>query len=270
MTKAFIVIGAMKSGTSTLESILRGLDGVQLIAEKESSPWLTESMGVTTAVQISVSGAQAAGDVSTAYMQRPLYEVDTERVASILGCDTQIFAVLREPLGRAVSHWRHWEQLGKNQHPSLSAALRDPDSYHVAFSRYAHQLQPWVDAFGFDRVHPLRLEDYIEDPRCWVQGVCKVLNVEEPAVVSKIHANSGDTRVVAGGPGSLLMEHWAYRRLVRRMVPPAIRKIGTLALGGRRGGHRPPQVDIKSEMAFRQNIAEDSARLLSTWPHLKW
>lgn len=269
MTVPFLVVGAMKSGTTTLESVLRNLPDVELINEKESSALLNPGGHEELAGAIGHSAARAAGEVTTAYMQRPLHEVDTGRAAEVLGQELVIIAVLRDPYLRALSHWRHWAQLSMNPDDTVDALL-DPSGPYVAFSRYAYQLEPWIRAVGADRLLPLRLEDYALDPRAWTSPLSRFLGTPEPDRLQMLHANAGDTRVVARGLGKRLMESFPYRTFVRPLVPPAARRLGALALGGRRGGQRVDDLPEALEARFRDLVAEDAAELRRYWPGMMW
>jgi hypothetical protein len=261
----------MKSGTTTIESVLRALPSIELVNEKETSVFLDpDGEGVKVARKMRESTAVASGEVSTAYMQRPLHEVDTQRTIDLVGHDVLIICVLRDPFERALSHWRHWAQLGLNQTDDVSSALLDPFGPYQAFSKYAYQLEPWVRVVGVGNILPLRLEDYARDPRSWTAPLCDALRVEEPSIPPALHANKGDTRIVADRLGKHIMNSTAYRRVVRPLTPPWMRRSALLMLGGRRGGNHVGGVSDTVELAFRSLIQDDSERLRAQWRELEW
>lgn len=270
MARPFIVVGAMKCGTTTLEHVLRDIRGIQIVGEKESSGFLDPERGGVVAHKILASDSSAAGEVSTAYMQRPIHEIDTGQVVKSLGSDLVVIATLRDPLTRAVSHWRHWAQLGNNLHDNLADALMDAEGPYVGFSRYAYQLDPWVEAVGRDQILPLKVEDYAEDPWSWIVPLCEKLGVATPNDAPTVHANAADSRVIARGIGKRLGNSRAYRRIIRPLTPPTLRRGGLRLLGGSTGGHQTDAIPATVEKRFRELLADDSKALSELWPGLAW
>lgn len=272
MSRPFLVVGAMKSGTTTLEEVLAVHPDVEIIAEKESTSFADEP-DPRVMRAMTQSRKAAAGEVSTAYMQRPAIVVDATRCAASFE-DTEplhALAVLRDPYERAVSHWRHWAQLGRNRQGSPEELLCDPAGPYVAFSSYHRQLTPWVEACGRDRVLALRLEDYDRDPHAWATQVVSFLDLPKGVTpeMLDVHLNDAGTRVVARGLSAKVAASGIYRRVLRPVVPTRVRRAGAMALGGRRGGGATTFA-ASTEARFREVIAEDAQRLRAAWPHLDW
>ena len=55
--------------------------------------------------------------------------------------------VVRDPIDRMLSHYLH-NVGGGYEDRTLTEALADPESSYVARSRYAFQLEPYLEAFG--------------------------------------------------------------------------------------------------------------------------
>lgn len=273
MTTPFLVVGAMKSGTATVETLLRQHPQVELVAEKESTSFRSRERGEGAARRMRGSRAAAAGEVSTGYMQQPVVPIDPRLAAQVVGPDLRVVAVLREPYARAVSHWRHWEQLGRNESRPMSELILDPVGPYLAFSSYHRQLSPWLDAVGPDRLLTLRLEDYARDPRAWETQLWDFLGTgprsTDQAAEPAVHENAAVDRVVSGGVGARLRRLSVYRRVLRPLLPSAARRAAARGLGGRVGGSEPEERDATAD-AFRAMLAEDSGRLVAQWPHLTW
>ena len=119
------------------------------------------------------SGEQLLGDKSTSYLEDP---EAPSRAADVLGTP-QVVVLLRDPVRRAVSHWRFSTANGLETRPleeSLLADLRedqpwDPERSSVSpvaylrRGRYAGQLRPWLTTFP-DTTHVLFLEELLADP----------------------------------------------------------------------------------------------------------
>ena len=55
--------------------------------------------------------------------------------------------MVRDPIDRMLSHYLH-NVGGGYEHRALADALADPRSAYVARSRYAFQLEPYLEPFG--------------------------------------------------------------------------------------------------------------------------
>ncbi|MFL0459407.1 sulfotransferase family protein [Kytococcus sedentarius] len=264
----FLVIGAMKSGTTSLEAALLDHPDVGLAAPKETTLFSGGPLQADAVRGFSQPGVLAAGEVSTGYMQRPDVPSSPEQAREHLGDEARVIAVLRHPVARAESHWRHWEQLGRND-VGLAQAVVDPDGPYIAYSRYWMQLQPWLDAFGHARLLPLRMEDLIDSPAATIEQVESFLGVPLTGREAIPRLNTADDRVVARGLGSTVRMSAPYR-LLKPLVPASLRRRGALLLGGQRGGAEtaPPTDEVRRRCA--EILAPDMAALRATWPHLTW
>jgi hypothetical protein len=257
----FVVIGAMKAGSTTLYEDLRGQHGV-FVAEKEldslSRPDLTEaSYGALFA---GARPDQAAGDVSATYAKLPQAAGVAERAGRLLGDQFRVVYLVREPVDRTVSH--HFHRLVRRTiDPSIDTAVRT-DARLVDYSRYGMQIQPWVDVVGVDRVHLIQFERYVADRAVVVAEVCGFLGVqvETGADLAAVH-NRGDERHVAVGSRGLLVRSNVYRRYVRPRLPEtARRRLARRVLPG-----PPPRPDLPSAATVDEILdrtAADCARLV--------
>lgn len=270
MTRPFVVLGAMKSGTTTLEEVLRDLPGVSIVTEKEATSLRDDAGSARFLERVVSSQASAAGEVSTAYMQSPDIEVDPFSANEIVS-GLHALAIVREPFDRALSHWRHWAQLGRNPAQLDAARLLDPEGPYVAYSSYFRQLRPWLEALGAERLLVLRLEDYAASPQQWVDQVVDFLGVDRTLVgAESVLLNGAEDRVVARGLGARIARNAVYRRVVRPLVPSSLRGRSALALGGRRGGSAHGDDSAQLRAAFAEVIREDTLALQRQWRHLSW
>ncbi len=244
----FLVVGAMKSGTTTLHAVLQGHPDVHVVGDKESATFLQPDKAARTARLIQASAAVAACEVSTAYMQQPMHAPPVDTAAATLGDELRIVAILRDPFARAVSHWQHWRQLGREPGEAIDV-LMDPVGPYMAFSSYCRQLQPWIDRFGVDSVHVLRLEDYRASPASTLAALWAFLGVKALGSQDAIprHENIADHRVVALGRARGVTQSTFYRGVLRPLVPTALRRAGATALGGAKD--RPPTPNYRMRSA---------------------
>jgi hypothetical protein len=176
----FVVIGAQRSGTTYLRTLLD--EHPQIAMSEPASPepkvFLRDDVvghGWYDATYFpGAADGTRLGEKSTSYLEVP--EV-IERVRTVLGPATQVIAQLRDPVARAVSNWQLSTTHGFETRP-LEQALEDnldgPQEWDPAKTSvspfaylerglYARQLAPWRDAFG-DRLRVLVLEELLADP----------------------------------------------------------------------------------------------------------
>jgi hypothetical protein len=126
---------------------------------------------------------QVLGEKSTSYLDRP---DAVPRIRSLLG-DVPLVVQLRDPVARAVSHWRFSTESGL-EHRGLDEALAanlegplawDPDATSVSpyayleRGRYAEALRPWADAFG-ELLRVQVLEELLADPHLFAGTLAHV------------------------------------------------------------------------------------------------
>ena len=191
MRPAFLVIGEMKCGTTSLFAYLQRHPGIREPFMKEPYFFAT---GYARGMAYYRSLFPLAGDgmtyeASTYYLAHPLAR---ERIRTHLP-DAKLIVLLREPVARAHSHWNHSRSKGREP-LDFAAALeaepqrlageverlrRDPD--HVSFahihhayasrSRYAETLRPWLEEVPREQLLVLRSEELFERPRETVEEI---------------------------------------------------------------------------------------------------
>ena len=193
MNNHFLLIGAMKAGTSSLHHDLSLLEGVYMTPEKEPNDLMSESVTSLQGKEHYLSkfcGAAAGdicGDASTGYSKMPTYAGVPQRATQILGDTLKIIYLTREPIDRIVSQYQHLHALGFEKRPLNQAVLEDPT--YVSYSAYQYQLRFWLDALPQEQIMKVRFEDYIETPETVLKAIASFLDVAPPSSVSRTHRN---------------------------------------------------------------------------------
>ena len=232
----FFLIGAAKSGTTTLYAGLRAHPDVYMPALKEphvyaylASPSTASHLYADEAsarrrygeLYEDVSGERAVGDASTTNLAVP-------GAAALIARDApaaQIVAILRHPVDRAFSHFCHFVSAGGEDLDDFAAAVREEPSRQAAgypftyqylgWSRYSPQLRPFVDLFGRERVLVHLFDDLCRDADRVVRSTLRFLGVDDTRPLPPVGRHN-EVRPPAAGRGRL-------RRLLRRgpMVEPS-------------------------------------------------
>lgn len=254
----FLIIGAMKAGTTTLHRDLVGHPDIFLPQDKEPETLVKfhDDRAAILADYASLfrpaKSGQLLGEASTAYTKRPDYEGVAQRAFDICGPDLKIIYLTREPVARIISQFKHEYGLGLVEGPMNEAVVK----HHrfVEYSRYGWQLDPWQRAFGEGNVLVLSFEEYIADRTVVVGEVCRFLGVD-PAKLASIQAdkafNASDGKKVPKGMWKTLVSSGFYQRLVKPLIPWGLRnRLATVVLSA------APQVSETLSPERRRQIEE--------------
>lgn len=166
---------------------------------------------------------QLCGEASTGYTKLPVYQGVPERARQVLGPNLRIIYSVREPVARSLSHHLHLHLAGE-----ASADFEETLQHRselIDFSRYAMQIDPWIETFGRQRIHIVQLERYADDRREGLRELCTFLGVEPQAELvqeSKVFRAAKDKRRIpswlAGPLQKVTSNHW-YRYTLRPLIP---------------------------------------------------
>lgn len=192
----FIIIGAMKAGTTTLYEYLSRHPQVGMSREKETDYFVAGrgwERGLAWYQAQFSPGRQVYGEASPNYTKYQAFPGVPDRVAALIPQCKLIF-IARDPVARAQSQYRHAVLSGE--------VLPPPDrligSHHVQHlidtSSYAAQIDPWLARFPRQNFLFLQFEDLITDPLPVLTEVAGFLGITDawPAP-GAIAANSSDS-----------------------------------------------------------------------------
>jgi hypothetical protein len=259
----FLIIGAMRSGTTTLARLLQAHPEVFVPPVKEihyfdqnfDKPvdwyrqWFRDA-----------DGARAAGEASATYMAEPQAPA---RMAGVVP-EARLVAILRDPVDRAYSHYWHERKLGREQLGFREALEAEPKRTatdevlprlrfaYLERSRYLPQLQAVCEHYPRESLHVLILEEFERDPKAQFLSVCRFLGVDQsfvPAEVGRVFNRYAEPR------SARLMQ--AAGRIPWRPLRRAVDRVNV-----RRYGYPPMDDDLRRELTTR--LAEDN-RALAEW-----
>ena len=172
------VIGAMKSGTTTLHTALGSHPEILMSSYKEpqyftgtyyrhrlefddrppdpDGRWYFDMFKPAH----DDPGIKYAGESSADYTQRPVFEGCAGRIAAFNPA-ARILYIVRDPVERCVAHYWHNVHIEYETRPPSEALWEDPR--FIAFSDYAMQLQPYLEVFPREQIHVLTLESFRDD-----------------------------------------------------------------------------------------------------------
>lgn len=153
----FVIVGAMKAGTTSLYQYIGTHPAVFMAQPKEidffnrhwdnGRKWYEDHFR-------SVAGAEAVGEVSANYAKAHRWPETARRMASLIP-EARLIYVLREPVERMRSHYQHHVVAGE-ENRGIDRALRETGDvnthdYHNT-SRYAFQLEEFLTYFAREQI----------------------------------------------------------------------------------------------------------------------
>jgi hypothetical protein len=249
MTPNFLVIGAAKSGTSSLDRYLSEHPQIFMPPKKEAHFFSVDDfparftgpgddgMNIHTIrswaqYQSLFNGAEeypAVGESSVFYLY---YPGTAERIARALP-NVRVIILLRDPIYRAFSAYMHLIRDGRET-LSFERSLRledyrrelhyEPMWLYKELGLYYQQVKRYMDALGRKRVKVVLFEDFTRNTVEVMQGIFKFLEVDP-----SVSVDTSQRINESGVPKS----RWAYdfianpraiKELIKPLVPPTVRE----------------------------------------------
>ncbi|MBA2767691.1 MAG: sulfotransferase [Sporichthyaceae bacterium] len=232
----FLVVGAMKAGTTTLYQDLRRHPAVYL-PEKELDSLVGADIltprGRSRYEKLfePADPGQLLGQVSSPYAKLPDSERVVEHAERVLGDEFKVIYLVRDPVDRVVSQHRHEWSRGRLRDPLDLAVHNTPRLLN--YTRYTMQITPWVDLVGSDRVRVVPFERYVADRATVLDTIFSFIGVDGLSAtltgLDRAHNRTGHVPVASGRVGRLVRSR-RYRSLVRPLVPERVRRLGARSL----------------------------------------
>jgi hypothetical protein len=183
----FVVIGAMKTGTSSLASYLRVHPQVFMTTPKEpgffSMRW-DKGLGWYEALFDGAGDAVARGEASTNYTKAPSLPHVPERMAQVIP-DAKLVYVVRNPVPRIRSHYVH-NAANKGERRKIGIAVRDNPDY-LDFSRYAYQLRLFLEHYPRESILVVSSERLRTDREASLKDVFQFVGIDSGVTITNVH-----------------------------------------------------------------------------------
>lgn len=227
MTPDFLIIGAMKSGTSTLQTQLAAQPGIFMTTPKEPNFFSDDDVyarGLDWYQDLFASAApdDLKGEASTHYTKLPTYPETVARMGEVLEAPRLIY-VIRDPVERAVSHYLHAWSEGEVGRDVAQAFADNPE--FIAYSRYPMQLAPFLDRYGAESLLLTSLEAIKTAPQEELDRIGRHLGAAGPLTwnMGQKAQNVSAERARPLPMQTLLVDNPVARSLRRTLVPKTLR-----------------------------------------------
>lgn len=262
----FLVIGAMKCGTTSLYHDLRQVPGL-FLAEKELNALCQPSPSeVYQQAFRRARPDQLCGEVSPDYAKLPESAHVVSRARMLFaGRTPRIVYLVREPVSRTRSHHAFVSsQLGRlneGMGRQIDQAVRDFPRL-IQYSRYAWQLRPWVAAFGRESLMVVRFEDYVSHRTETLAELLGFFGIN-PELTLRASAsvwNPTEGRPVVTPGWRRFLNRPFYRRILRPLVSAEMRERLRNWLLPRSQG-RPAAPNLETVDFILSQVAADAEEL---------
>ena len=176
---SFMIIGAGKSGTSSLFSLLDQHPNLEGIKNKEphffsTHPDWKEGLNEYEELYEKREGALYF-EGSTTYTFYPHRNLKIWDDIYEYNPNMKFIYMVRNPIDRFVSHYMHSYERGYID-DTLSGSLTNKEILDV--TRYATQIQPYIERFGRENILLLDFDDFKKSPTSIVNQVCNFVGVD--------------------------------------------------------------------------------------------
>jgi hypothetical protein len=225
----FLMIGAMKTGTTSLWHYLRSHPQVFMSDIKEvmffdpRHKWNRGLDWYERQFEQAPDDTVALGEASTSYTKFPTVRDVPNRIASVLP-DVKLIYMVRHPVERMQSHYLYALSRGKESRPIEQAFAEDPA--YLDISRYALQLEQYEPYFGRDQFLLLDSRDLRNDRVETLRKVFGFIGVDDtwvPPVVDREFFRSEDRRMQAAYSPTL--RRMPRLRAISKHVPEPVRSL---------------------------------------------
>ena len=277
----FIIIGSMKSGTSSLHHYLGEHPQIQkLPAMKETNFFSGPPEGIPYPPgskrierledyeRLFDPAFEVRGEASPCYALYPRRKGVPERIKDIVP-DAKLIYLVRDPVDRAVSHY-HFRVAVEDERRPLREALTDftdPNSLYTCPGFYAAQIERYLQHFKDGRILVVDQSDLLTDRQATLRKIFAFLAVDDSFTSPRFdeEANTGrelrtysyfvvlHRRVKA----SRLLQRLILQRLSpeqRRSIRQAVQRLSSQPLD-------PPQLDDDTRCRLQDIFVDDVDRL---------
>ncbi len=196
----FLILGAQKAGTTSLYEYLCKSSDVQSPLRKEVHYFSEYSLKPIAWYRAFFQGKKRATDQTGEATPFYLFQPQVAGRIEAAGITPKLLVILRCPVDRAWSHYRHEKRKGREPLEYLEALLAENERLsgttdtvlseahldalrrksYLARGRYWEQICRFSEIFGHEKIHVLTLDQLKSDPANTVRECCDFLEIAPP------------------------------------------------------------------------------------------
>ncbi len=160
-----IIIGGLKCGTTSIHHYLGLHPEIQMSKPKELNFFCEEQtwdLGLDWYRGRFDNRFPVRGESSPHYTNMPRFTGVPDRIREHVP-DARLIYMVRDPISRILSHWRHATGAGYETREGIDEVLSDPDTAYVHRSLYWMQLKPYIERFDSEQIAVITQEELQSD-----------------------------------------------------------------------------------------------------------
>lgn len=223
----FIIIGAMKSATSTLHEQLKQQPGFFMSEEKEPNFFSNDEIYANgldwySSLFFNAAPGELCGESSTHYTKLPTYPHTVARMKAALP-HVKLIYMIRHPIDRLISHYLHEQLECRMQLPIDEAINKHPEL--ISYSCYNMQLEPFRDAYGAENILLIFFEQFVRKGQEELERVCEFLGFQgQPRWIESLEATNVSNQRLRNSPlRDAIVNQPVLAAIRKRFVPKSWR-----------------------------------------------
>ncbi|MCB1782656.1 MAG: sulfotransferase domain-containing protein [Alphaproteobacteria bacterium] len=270
----FAVIGSMRAGTTMLQDLLDGVQGICLARMKETDFFIKSKnyhLGKSWYEGQFKRRQDICGEISPNYTKRDVFPEAAELLYKS-NPNAKLIYIVRDPVARAISQFNHtFLMSGK---PEIENLLDSHEGRHILnTSRYAWQIEPWLETFGRKSVLIVDFKDITKNTSETIKDICSFIGAGEDITVSSQHSISNSTEQIGALP-----VWWKEMRenplgnAIRASMPRNAVRLAKKILTSRAPLQNPPKIPHSIKSEIRKMLSEDTERFreITGLPFAEW
>lgn len=259
----FIVIGAMRCGTTTLYEHLSEHPVIGLSRQKETD-FFVESLnwkrGPLWYSGLFDPSKPIHGEISPNYAKQSIFPGVPNRIRDHCP-NVRLVYILRDPVERMISHYEHAQALGRN--PPNPDDLVGSSFYSnlLDTSKYAANLERYLEFFPQDKIRVLSFSSLKANPQSFFDEFLDFIGVQKITFARTGHANSSSELSSLSGPFKRVRRNRRLHNLWSTLSPETREKLRPMFSTRKKTPILRVSESVKERMA--EDVLEDVQRLRS-------
>ena len=240
-----LIVGAAKSGTTSLHNYLNEHPDIHMCSPKEPHFLINKEIGVDRisngikslkdyeSLFLQSEQCKYIGESSVMYLMYP--EIVIPKIKKMLGLNTRIIIMLRNPVERAYSGFNHVKRYNNKEDKSFEIAWQiseeryfndpkmTPASRYKKLGMYYNQVKSFLDELT--NVHVIIYDDYTEDFHGEMKKLFSFLNVHYIEIDNSMRHMVGGWQWRNNKIKSLMMGNNFIKKILKLFLPKYLRRI---------------------------------------------
>lgn len=223
----FVVIGAMKSATSTLHEQLNEQHGFFMSKEKEPNFFSNDEIyakGLNWYASLFADAppGYSCGESSTHYTKLPTYPHTVARMKAALP-HLKLIYMMRHPIDRLISHYLH-EQFEWRMQMPIEEAIKS-HSELLSYGCYSLQLDPFLRAYRPESILLVFFERFVLKGQKELERVCRFVGSQtQPRWIEGLEpSNVSSQRMRESSLRDTIVNAPVLSTIRKRLIPKSLR-----------------------------------------------